>query len=361
MMAVMDKRAVVPLLALVLAISACAPTRESQPSAAPTTPVVSATPAPTETMPPPVLTPTVAFDGDCTRMLSDAQLDSLLGEGWASYSDKLKEWDVSPVARLESVQTLGGIECRWVAADDGEGGAPQLRLTLLPAEEVPATFESDFSEPRCDPSYDVEFCRLAQTRGEPWVMASVGPTTDEVPVDLLQQAIADAASSFDGAAEAASRQDTWWELPSCDALAGRMRLDEVIGPDFGSGYWEGQEQPEQTLLDQTGVERTCPWFTGDTLPADGEFYIVDVVISSGGAWRWDAISGHGAAQPVEVVGAQDAVLFETGTRSARVFATDGTNVLSAGGASSEAMVDIASRALAALGADGVSSRGSGTR
>ncbi|RZI95387.1 MAG: hypothetical protein EOO67_02650 [Microbacterium sp.] len=347
----MKKPVVVALLALVLAVSACAPTPEPQPSAAPTTPVVSSTPTPTETTPPPVLTPTVAFDGDCTRMLSDAQLDSLLGAGWMTYPDKLKEWDVSPLADLGSVQTLGGVDCRWVAADDDVAGAPQLRLTLLPADEVPAAFERDFSEPRCDPAYDVTFCRLAETRGDAWVMASVGQTTEEVPVDLLQQAVADAASSYDGAAEAASWQETWWELPSCDSLADRMRLDEVIGRDFGSGYWEGQEQPEQTLLDQAGVQRTCPWFTGDTPPADGEFYIVDVEISSGGAWRWDAISGHEAAQPVEVVGAEEAVVFQTGTRSTRVFATDGTNVLAAGGASSEVMADIASRALAALGAD----------
>lgn len=347
----MRRLAVASLLVLVLAVSACAPTPEPPPSAAPTTPAAVPTPTPTESTPPPVLTPTVAFGGDCTRMLSDTQLDALLGAGWMTYPDKLKEWDVSPVADLGSVQTLGGIDCRWVAADNDETGAPQLRVIALPADEVPAAFASDFSEPRCDPAYDVTFCRLAQTQGEAWVMASVGHTGGEPPVDLLQQAVADAASSYDGAAEAASWQKTWWELPSCDSLADRMRLGEVIGRDFGSGYWEGQEQPEQTLLDQAGVERTCPWFTGSETPADGEFYIVDVVLSSGGAWRWDEISGHEAAEPVEVVGAEDAVVFQTGTRSTRVFVTDGTNVLAAGGAASDAMVEIASRALAALGAD----------
>ncbi len=348
----MKIRIVVPLLVLVLAVSACAPTPEPQPSAAPTTPAPIVTPTPTETTPPPVLTPTVAFGGDCTRMLSDAQLDSLLGEGWATYADKKSEWEVRPVAGLESVQTLGGIDCRWVAAEDVETGATQqLRVVLLPAEEAPAGFASDFAEPRCDPAYDATFCRLAQTHGDAWVMASAGHLSGEPPVELLEKAVAEAAASFDGVAEAASWQETWWELPSCDSLADRMRLDEVIGRGFRSGYWEGQEQPEQTLLDQAGVERTCPWSTGDHAPADGEFYIVDIALSSGGAWRWEEISGHEAADPVEVIGAQDAVVFEAGTRSTRVFVTDGTNVLAAGGAASDAMIEIASRALAALGAD----------
>jgi hypothetical protein len=271
-----------------------------------------------------------------------------------AYADKYREWhpDEAEQPVLSSLGTLGGLECRWVA---GEGGpfpeVHDLRIVLLPAEQAPQTFAADFAVARCDSSYDARPCRLAGTEGDLWIMARAGYEFEAPPVAFLEQAIAAAAASAEAplAARAADRRPEWWDLPDCEALGADMGLAELIGEDYRYGYWEGSLPPEEALLAEAGVQGTCPWFTGDTRPPDGEFYIVDLTVAAGAAWQWEQMEDAEASVPVRVAGAESAIAVERdGRANDVVYATDGVNVIAARGADSEFLLRLAERALAAL-------------
>jgi|UPI00039CBDB8 hypothetical protein len=331
-------------------LAACA---ESAPPAASPTPDASgpAVPTPTATAAT-VASPTLPGDGECSSVLTDAQLDEMLGEGWMTYDEQLTTWDADRLLlpRVSSAGTVGGWACDWVADQAVGAGSPQsLGVLVLPAQAAPAAAD-DFVEARCDPAYDAVNCRLAKSDGGVWIMARAGYQYEEPPVEFLESVIDSVVESLDDASAWRGLDETaeWWGAPSCDALAEKMRLEEIIGEGFGAGYWEGSEQPEQAILAGAGVEFTCPWFTGSTLPPDGEHYIVSAVIMPGGAWKWSAIAAMKGAESISVPGATEALAFERGKDATHVYVTDGVNLLEIGGAPSDVLSSIAQRALTAL-------------
>ena len=338
--------------ALLLLLTACAP----EPVPAPSSPSAAApTPTVTETVAAPVLTPTVPFDGDCARTIAATDLDEILGAGWMPREQQLRAWDPARVIppALDATGTVGGLDCRWFAGEGGlDASVDALGVVVLPAASAPPTFTADFSAARCDPSYDASFCRVVTVDDDLWVMVSAGSALEQPPTGVLSRAAeavrAAASEGFDG--QAADPQPEWWSLFECDALAEEMTLAEVIGEDFDSGYWEGSEQPEQTMLDEAGVERTCNWSTsaGNMAP-DGGYYTVALTMAPGAGWNWDAIAGADDADVIEVDGAEAAVAFAFNPPDAEaVYASDGVNVLKVVGAPRDIVADLASRALAVL-------------
>lgn len=294
----------------------------------------------------------MAFDGDCANVLTPEQVESILGVGavdratWIStHSPAPPAPDVNPEA------TLGGLECRWVAAEGADlpEGMLTIGLFVLPAEVV---VDVDFSEPLCQPVYDSNGCRMSRAENGVWLMAHAGGNLEAPPVAQLEAALTHAAAnlaSFPPPTPAAP-EPARWDLPECDDIAARIGLSEFIGADFQSGFWEGSPQPEHELLEDAGASRLCPWYGALT---EQEFHIVTLEIMPGGAVWWDDVATHPGVTPVAVPGAQDAVLVgEVGSQTA-VLATDGVNVLHASTGDghaddSELVVTLAERALAAL-------------
>lgn len=289
-----------------------------------TAPSATSTPRPTAEV---VREPTVPFGGDCTQVLTDAQLDELLGAGWVPFEEQLQAWDPQQVlvAEVDTVGTLGGLECAWWS--EGADELEKLDVMVLPAASVPDDFAADFSEARCDPSYDVTLCRLAAAVDDVWIMATAARDFDEPPVQVLEATIDAVATttsgSFDGAA--ADRTEEWWPVPDCEALNDEIALQELIGA-YRNGYWEGNVQPEETLLRSASVQAICPANTSDGAAPDGGHYILTPVVAPGAAWQWDALAAVEGMEPATIAGASEALQLSA-TYSTALYATDGVNVV----------------------------------
>ncbi len=348
-------RRVLPLVVLIAVAAVATGCASTSAAPAPTaTPTPSQTPTPTETAPASVSTPTLPLDGECADMLTSAQLDDLLGEGWATEEEKFAEWGtVRSGAALDAFATIGGLECRWFADDDAPRGIQSLTLSVAPVDSIPAAFTTDYSAARCDPSYDASLCRLVRVDGDAWLMARVGEFVSEPPVELLESAL-DAVSSGlpEPLGAEAVTPDGWWPISSCEDLGEKMRLEDLIGEEYNTGFWEGSEQPEMAALRLAGAAIECEWSTGDgRLAPDGEFYVPGLHVANGSHWQWSDIVALDGSEQISVAGAEGAVLFskEAGASADLLFATDGVNVIGVNGGGREFLTSFAERALAAWG------------
>lgn len=304
--------------------------------------------------------PSLPFSGDCSAVLTAQQLDGLLDEGWVDEAAQLAAW--SPSGRLwpeiDAWGTIGGLECSWFAAEGADlpEGVEAVAVFVAPAREIPATFTAEFAEARCDPSYDAMNCRLARVDGDLWIMSSAGWSPVEPPVTLLNgilDAVVQNATTSSTPARAGVT-DAWWDLPVCADFTENLGLDEAIGP-YTDGYWEGSDQPEDTVLSLVGVGLVCHWFTDSErrTSADDPFYIGQIALAPGGAWQWEALAALDGVAPVLIDGAEHAVIYSgtTEDEGSELFATDGVNLLSVSTTATDAVLaDVASRAFSALAA-----------
>jgi hypothetical protein len=326
---------------------------DREPAASSSAPAVTPEPesTPTTTL---VLEPTVPLGGDCTRVLTDEQLDELLGAGWETSSAMRRdtEFPFPPSMETTSMGTLGGLECTWYAGNESEAPMASLSILLLPADGVPPDFAADYATVRCDPSYDALGCRISKVVGDFWVMSGtyILSESESSPPESLERAADHAAatvgSAFDGVA--ADRQADWATLSTCEELSAEMRLEEVLGAGYVNGYWEGVEQPEGRLLSAAGVGLHCRWFSVDGSAPGGENFIGGSTVASGGAWAWDAIAASESVTPVTVDGAVSAVTVDVGNQNPWLYATDGVNVVTVENVPSSVGIDIAERMLAAI-------------
>lgn len=341
-------RAAAVVFVIGFALTACAPEPAAQPTPAPASPTATPTPTPEPTG------PVAAFGGDCDNVLAPEQVASILGDGALDKDTWLDEVSSPARGAIQPVPltTLGGIECEWVAAEGAAlpEGMSSISVLALPADAV---VDVDFSEPRCEPSYDALNCRMSRVEDGVWLMARAGWYVESAPVEQLDAALTAAATnvaSFPSPISAA-RDSAWWQLPTCDDIAAEIGLGELLGTAFDSGFYEGSPQPEHELLDDAGVSRLCPWFTDvESMAADDPFHILTLQIMPGGAVWWDDMVAHPSASPLEIDGAEAALTVD----GRYVFATDGVNVVDLRESSSEADAElaavIAERVMAALNA-----------
>lgn len=317
------RRLAVILLVALAAVTGCASNGPSQATPV-ATPVAEPTPAPSETVPPELVR---AFDGDCGAVFTDA--DAVLG-----FDASLGENDAPT-----GVGTLGGIRCNWTAVDDVW---EHLALTALPVPQVPDELQSRYETTACDWSYDTLDCHLAGSAGGTWVMVSKsmldenGPTPDLAPV--LAAALETAAAAPEPVA--ATRTADWWEPADCATLEVAADIAEVYAPaTFEPGYPSGfGEWPTDEVV--APFDQWCPWYSYDT----SEAIWMNLLPGAGSQWEHSSFDG---ATPVEVTGAQSAVLVSTEDREV-LYATDGANVLRIT-MSPIPMPDLAARVFAAMG------------
>jgi hypothetical protein len=131
-----------PALALSAALIAVLAGCASNPIAGvdPTPSIVAETPVPT-TAPDPLAPPALVFDGDCSAVLTDAEVAAATGGPVVARAGE--PLDGVTIA----VEQLGGIRCAW---DDGDG-QPQVWITVIPhaavADAAAASGADDGSAP----------------------------------------------------------------------------------------------------------------------------------------------------------------------------------------------------------------------
>ncbi|WP_169581498.1 MULTISPECIES: hypothetical protein [Microbacterium] len=314
--------------------TAAAPRDDSSPTATPT-PGPAPTPSAAPTSP----------AGACTRVLTEPQLDDLLGAGWTTY-DLPTEY-----MRRVSIGTLGGIECRWQSENIFTAGTGSLSVIILPADRVPPAFVDAYSPVRCEESSDGTVCRASAFAGDYWVMTQALAASDDLPTQMLERATGHVASTvgatFEGTAR--QRQADWLLLPECEDLARDIRLDEIIGTGYEHGDpWGASEAPEDAMIREAGVAVVCPWFSVDGSGPRGDSFFPTAILAAGGAWAWEAIAGLESAVAVDVEGAVGAVIPRPGEPWATLFVTDGVNLIGVYGLEGADRILVAERILGAL-------------
>lgn len=161
----------------------------------------SSTPTPTYT---PTPTPTalpVALGGDCTAVLTTAEVSELSGTPMSA-SAFLPVWDA---------RWLGGVDCQWLA-DDPENWR-SVNVTVLPWESVPDEVRAAAGVvPVCEGG---GICDYAQRFGDAWVAAAAFDATSAVAAVEAAGARAALSPGVDRPLAASA-----WSLTDCE---GRVR------------------------------------------------------------------------------------------------------------------------------------------
>ncbi|MFS0733457.1 hypothetical protein ABC304_15850 [Microbacterium sp. 1P10UB] len=242
-------------------------TATASPSPTPTatpTPSSSPTPSPTPTEPPPPV-PVVAFDGDCSRVLTDEEASQAAGVPVSLLGD------IGPLSlypeSAASARLLGGMSCSWRSDDTGIGGF--VSVTVLDARAVPADITDAYSTTDCSSLSGV--CETVRVVGDAWIGATVprtvsnlgSPTEEELQsIDDDLAFVIDAVSSRlpETSAVAVPRQAAWWQLSPCEAQ--RAAVDRAAGGSMEAQF-PGDFVPEGLSWDAmvaAGVIQWCPWY-----------------------------------------------------------------------------------------------------
>lgn len=332
-------------------LAGCVPMSASGEPTASTSPTEVVTVSPTPA--PPVWT--VAFGGECDTMLSPSQRSSVLGADTVDADAQRAEYrkQFNTVAFPDKTPgpegTAGGLSCGWT---EQGGNGRWWNVLALPAPLADPQTVAALAEPTCAWSYDTRVCRLGVTAGDLWFLATASPMgeSEAAPVDTLRALIAAAAANASSAPAAVPATVTAqrWPIVACAELGERMKLAEVLGEGYWSGYWEGSRQAEDDVFEYAGVQQFCQYGTRDG-STDGTYYIVSVTSQPGGAWMWSA-QDDAVGEATTVAGAQRAlrILKSDPGRGDDVLATDGTNLIRVHVGAGQIAPDIAERAIAAL-------------
>ncbi|QOC25974.1 MULTISPECIES: hypothetical protein [Microbacterium] len=295
-----------------------APTPEPSPSASGSMPPVASS------------SPSIAFDDDCAAVMSTVALSA----AWGS--------EATAEARsyfFVDVRTAGGITCDWRFAD-----GTTLRVSAMPSSVVDSSLRSTYESALCEPvPWLSTGCRKAVEDDKTWLLATVSGDVyqfvdgefDEAAVrqrlDALTPLLFDALARA-GAPSAATRTDEWWPQVTCDDLATKIPLAQLLG---SSGYQTGfggeaSADVDSRVAGAQGFGLQCGWRPSDDSASGSSMMIM---LYPGGAWDWERIATAtdpvGDVVPVNVDGARAAVATRSETTSplSNVYASDGVNVV----------------------------------
>ena len=298
-----------------------APEIATTPSPAPST--STPTPSPTPT-PEPVVTPTqavpttpvLAFGGDCSAVLSESAVSSLVGVPM-TLSPGLAVWDAT---------WLGGVSCQWRAQDPSQWQA--LNVTVLPWSLVPEAVRSRIGvTPGCEGGP----CDYSQRFGDAWV--DVGTDDPDIAVRAAAE-IGPRAAASPGIERPLSSGA--WKLTDCqeqlaDAVSGALGRDD-LGPIGTDNVPQGQDWD---VLTASGFAAWCsfaPITYDETTPPS-----LRIGIAAEARFDPSEVERFGGV-PVQVDGAQHAwVIDEPSLKALRLVADapgglidiDGRNVTEA--------------------------------
>ncbi|MFE6257266.1 hypothetical protein [Agromyces sp. NPDC057865] len=301
--------------ALVTLLSGCVSvaTAETEP---PTPSIVAETPEPTAE-PDPLAPPALVFDGNCSTVLTDAEVSAASGGPVVSRAD-------GPVDGVTiAVQQLGGIRCAW----DDDAGLPQVWITVIPhaavADAAAASGADEGSAPTCYGDDVQGRCSFGRTVGEYWI-AGVLYTAVDSGADAVEgiDALVDAfdARSDRPAPAPVTRPGAWPADQDCAFLDAAAALGQ---PDLEAtdGHHPAEAGPGvYAALRATGY-RSCGWWSASSSFGLG----LTTIPGAGWAVRTAAAESGAIATPVD--GAGESVAVATSEESWALLATDGVNLV----------------------------------
>lgn len=284
-------------------------------------PTPSASPVPSESPTPGAPSPAIALEGDCARVLSDAEVSEATGVPM-TLSRNLPTYDAA---------VLGGMSCQWAAQGDEYRA---VGVDVFPEAVVPEGVRSALGVPS-DCAVDGMSCRSAQRFGD--AVVEVRATQDDTVSSLLA-IVGERAAASPG--RAATLPGGSWVVPDCervlevaDAARGRGDLGGHQGDYVPWGLaWE--------VLSANGAAGFCAL---DNLSAVDTATVVDIWFGPGSAPDIDAVR-RSSGSPVVVAGT-DAAWFlpEYTSTSDLLLVQAGANVLwiATGNMTEQEMVQIA--------------------
>lgn len=288
------------------------------------TPTVSPTPTPEE--PPAPVTGVMPFGGECANTLTDEEVDALRGVGM-SRSDYRWETGANTV--------LGGIDCVWVSEESYLNAT--LHLYAFPESVVPdgvRTAAVDGCRPQEGAESRVE-CSATEVVEGMWMLVRAGGPADQISQEGVESLLHSASGRLADHARAVAATPTsaWWAAPDCPAIA--AAIDPTT---YGFERVSVLEQESTIASDRpeaisflAGAAHGCDlhFTAGSGENTSGE--VVAVTLVPGGAVAFQTAVDAEHSEPVEVAGAQAAVIVPGLDRyegsGAMIVATDGVNVL----------------------------------
>lgn len=309
------------------------------------TPTVSPTPTPEE--PPAPVTGVMPFGGECANTLTDEEVDALRGVGM-SLSDYRWETGANTV--------LGGIDCVWVSEEAYLSAT--LHLYAFPEGVVPDGVRAAAVDGcrSLEGAGNLVECSSTEVVEGMWMLVRATGPADQISQEgvdsLLRSASGRLADHAPGVAAAPTPD--WWAAPDCAGIAAAIDpatygFERVALLEQQSTI--GSDRPEAISF-LAGAAYGCDlhFTSGSGENTSGE--VVTVTLVPGGAVAFPTAVEAEHSQPVDVAGAQAAVIVPGLDRyegsNAMIVVTDGVNVLMVTPDMTRATADAAGLAAALL-------------
>ena len=301
--------------ALVTLLSGCvsAATANTEP---PAPSIVAETPEPTAE-PDPLAPPALVFGGDCSVVLTDAEVSAATGGPVAARAD-------GPVDAVTiAVEHLGGIRCAW----DDDSGLPRVWLTIIPhaavADAAATSGADEGSAPLCYGDEVQGRCSFGRSVGEYWMAGvlytAAGSDADAVDgIDALAEAFG--GRSDRPAPAPVERPGAWLADEDCAFTDPATVLGQ---PDLEAtdGHNPAEAGPGVYAALRTSGYRSCGWWGVSSSFGLG----LTTVPGAGWAVREAAAMSGAITTPVD--GAVESVAVATSEESWALLATDGVNLV----------------------------------
>lgn len=315
--------------ALLSAEQAPAPAETSAPTPTHIAPTPSPTVDPTPTLeePPAPVTGVMPFGGECANTLTDVEVDALRGVGM-SRSDYRWETGANTV--------LGGIDCVWVSEESYLNAT--LHLYAYPETVVPERIRTAAVDGCRELEGDQHYveCSATDIVDGMWLLVRATGPADQITqagVDALLANASGRLGDYDTGTPA-TPTSAWWGAPDCAAIA------SAIDPaSYGFERVALLEQP--TIMTDSDRPEGISFAAGAAYGCDLHFTagsgentsgeVVTFILVPGGAVSYQTAVDAEHSEPVDVAGAQTAVVAPGLDRyegsNAMIVATDGVNVL----------------------------------
>lgn len=281
----------------VFALAGCA----AAAPAAPATPAASATDtADTAVAQADPAAPVQVLDGDCSALLSDADVSALLG------ADVSVQTGFIDAPSSNAVQTVGGLTCTWAEPVPATGVS--LTAVVVGATAVPATMADDTTcyESSIGASTDMaSACSFGVTAGPLWLtgVAATAAGTGEDDTRAVVSALSDAFTALDAAEPAAPTAAAVWPVTGCSDLSEAagvpavLQSPDLVVSDADSG---GAERPAGITAAATAAGViACSWYqTGEVSAGQSSGFNLEAL--PGGAWAQAQVQSLPGASVVDI-------------------------------------------------------------
>ena len=288
-------RGFVVIAAFAIALSGCAP--EDLPAP---TPTVSATPTTEPTAKPVTVAPAQVFDGECSRLFSEAEVSEMLGT-----SVTLQLQFNGPYIARKLEQRFGGIRCEW----DGKYPNPGLTVLVVPSG-VLAIAEQEYCA--VDDSNAAMYCSVDVTANGIRISGAVshadagGGVSLQAEADKVEALFKERAMAVPAVPAPTPSATAWTSIPTCDELTTNSEIQALIladpvfvGPLGGDGGYVYLPAEQDLYFSRSGARPNCQL-------SGGEGYFIFSALGGGG-WNEESLAELPGATR-EVVPGFDAVI-----------------------------------------------------